>query len=157
LAFADGTTAARQPSSLQLPASSPSLTIRVVGSAESRRLNRDWRGKDKPTNVLSFPAVGSAIGGRRVEQRHSRRFVPPASGLQPPALPLGDLVICAPVVAREAREQGKNPQAHWAHMIVHGSLHLAGYDHELGRRERLRMERREISVLKRFGIGNPYL
>ena len=71
--------------------------------------------------------------------------------------PLGDLVVCAQVVRKEAEEHGKPVEAHWAHMIVHGSLHLAGYDHELGRRERLRMERREISVLKRFGIGNPYL
>ena len=155
LAFAGGNKVEREPSSLQHPASSTSLTIRIVGSAESRRLNRDWRGKDKPTNVLSFPALGSAIGGRRVEQRHSRRFVPPASGLQPPALPLGDLVICAPVVAREAREQGKNPQAHWAHMIVHGVLHLLGYDHEIDREAEL-MEAREATLLATLGYSNPY-
>jgi probable rRNA maturation factor len=73
------------------------------------------------------------------------------------ALPLGDLVICAQVVRQEAVRHGKPVEAHWAHMIVHGTLHLAGYDHETGRRQRMRMERREISVLKRFGIGNPYL
>jgi probable rRNA maturation factor len=66
-------------------------------------------------------------------------------------------VICAQVVRQEAVRHGKPVEAHWAHMIVHGTLHLAGYDHETGRRQRMRMERREISVLKRFGIGNPYL
>ena len=85
------------------------LCVRVVGSAESRRLDRDYRGKDKPTNVLSFPASP--------EERV-------AGGT------LGDLVICAPVVAREAREQRKALGAHWAHMVVHGTLHLLGYDHE---------------------------
>jgi len=114
------------------------IAVRVVAASESRALNKRWRGKDKPTNVLSFPAPKQRMPGD-VSQ------------------PLGDLVICAQVVRKEAEEHGKPIEAHWAHMIVHGSLHLAGYDHELGRRERLRMERREISVLKRFGIGNPYL
>jgi len=114
------------------------IAIRVVAARESRALNKLWRGKDKPTNVLSFPAP--SLGRPREEY-----------------LPLGDLVICAQVVREEAARDGKPVEAHWAHMIVHGSLHLAGYDHETGRRERLRMERREISVLKRFGIGNPYL
>ena len=104
------------------------LTIRVVGAAESRRLNRTWRGKDKPTNVLSFSS------------EHE----------------LGDLAICAPVVAREAREQGKRPAAHWAHMVVHGVLHLAGYDHRVDREAR-RMERAEVEILRAFGYQNPYL
>lgn len=108
------------------------MAVRVVAPRESRKLNLQWRGKDKPTNVLSFPA--------------------------PPELPtLGDLVICAQVVKDEAKRDGKTLEAHWAHMVVHGALHLAGYDHELGERERLRMERREISVLRSFGFGNPYL
>lgn len=115
-----------------------SLAIRIVGAAESRRLNRDWRGKDKPTNVLSFPAD-----------------LPPASGLRPPAAPLGDLAICAPVVAREAREQRKSPAAHWAHMVVHGVLHLLGYDHESDR-DAVRMESTEIRILKQLGYPNPY-
>jgi probable rRNA maturation factor len=115
------------------------IAVRVVASRESRELNRRWRGKDKPTNVLSFPA--SALRGKPGDA---------------PA-PLGDLVICAEVVRREAIRDGKPLQAHWAHLVVHGALHLVGYDHEAGSRERLRMERREISVLKRFGIGNPYL
>ncbi|HEX6637818.1 MAG TPA: rRNA maturation RNase YbeY, partial [Steroidobacteraceae bacterium] len=108
------------------------IAVRVVAPRESRQLNKQWRGKDKPTNVLSFPA--------------------------PRELPiLGDLVICAQVVKDEARRDGKPLEAHWAHMVVHGALHLAGYDHERGERDRLRMERREISVLRTFGFGNPYL
>jgi len=117
------------------------IAVRIVAARESRALNMMWRGKDKPTNVLSFPAPEQSKRGKPKDM----------------ALPLGDLVICAQVVRQEAVRDGKPVEAHWAHMVVHGSLHLAGYDHEAGRRERLRMERREISVLKRFGIGNPYL
>jgi probable rRNA maturation factor len=116
------------------------IAVRVVGTGESRELNRQWRGKDKPTNVLSFPAPEQSRRGKPQDFR----------------MPLGDLVICADVVRREAMRDGKTVEAHWAHMVIHGALHLAGYDHELGRRERLRMERREIIVLKTFGIGNPY-
>ena len=122
------------------------IAVRVVAARESRALNKLWRGKDKPTNVLSFPAPPTLHG------QGSRRGKP-----KDMALPLGDLVICAQVVRQEAVRDGKPVEAHWAHMVVHGALHLAGYDHETGRRQRLRMERREISVLKRFGIGNPYL
>jgi len=110
---------------------STELTIRVVGAAESRRLNRTWRGKDKPTNVLSF-----------------------GSGDIPHFL--GDLAICAPVVAREAREQGKSPAAHWAHMVVHGVLHLLGYDHQ-NDRDAARMEARETKILAQLGMPNPYV
>lgn len=117
------------------------IAVRVVAASESRALNKLWRGKDKPTNVLSFPAPDQSRRGQ------------PRDAL----LPLGDLVICAQVVRREAIRDGKPLQSHWAHLVVHGALHLIGYDHEASRRERLRMERREISVLKRFGIGNPYL
>lgn len=116
------------------------IAVRVVGASESRALNKSWRGKDKPTNVLSFPAPEQSLRGQ------PRGF----------RLPLGDLVICAEVVRREAQRDGKLLAAHWAHMIVHGALHLAGFDHEAGERERMRMERREIAVLKKFGIGNPY-
>ena len=112
------------------------IAVRVVGPAESRKLNRLWRGKDKPTNVLSFPAPPLRPGAELV--------------------PLGDLVICADVVRREAERDGKAIASHWAHLVIHGTLHLAGYDHERGERERMRMERREIAVLKTFGIGNPY-
>jgi probable rRNA maturation factor len=106
------------------------VTIRYVAAAEGRRLNREYRGKDYPTNVLSFP--------------YSRK---------PPA---GDLVICAPVVAREAKAQGKAVSAHHAHLVVHGCLHLMGLDHERGAAEAARMERREIRILRALGFGNPY-
>jgi probable rRNA maturation factor len=108
------------------------LGIRVVGSRESRALNARWRGRQKPTNVLSFPAAPE-LGGRQ----------------------LGDLVVCAPVVAREAREQGKPLAAHWAHMIVHGTLHLLGFDHERAADAR-RMEGRERALLARLGVADPY-
>jgi probable rRNA maturation factor len=110
------------------------LAVRVVGSAESRRLNARYRGKDKPTNVLSFPAACTLQGAGR---------------------PLGDLVICAQVVRSEAREQRKPLAAHWAHLVVHGALHLIGYDHER-EAEAQRMERREVVVLRRLGFANPY-
>ncbi len=108
------------------------LGIRVVGSQESRRLNERWRGRATPTNVLSFPAAPS-LRGRQV----------------------GDLVVCAPVVAREAREQGKALRAHWAHMIVHGTLHLLGFDH-VRAADAKRMESRERALLRRIGIADPY-
>jgi probable rRNA maturation factor len=114
------------------------IAVRVVAARESRALNKEWRGMDKPTNVLSFPAPADLRG-------HGAHR------------PLGDLVICPEVVRREAVRDGKTLLAHWEHLVVHGALHLVGYDHEAGRREQLRMERREISVLKRLGIGNPYL
>jgi len=107
------------------------LGIRVVGMAEARRLNRVFCGRDRPTNVLSF-AADAGPGGF-----------------------LGDIAICAPVVAREAREQGKPLRAHWAHMVVHGTLHLLGHDHH-GPREARRMEAREIAILRDLGFGNPY-
>jgi probable rRNA maturation factor len=110
------------------------LVIRIVDEEESRELNCRYRGKDRPTNVLSFPF--EAPPG--VESDH-----------------LGDLVICAPVVAREAAEQGKPLEHHWAHMVVHGVLHLRGYDH-LQPEEAEAMEARERRVLARFGIPDPY-
>jgi len=113
------------------------LGIRVVGSAESRRLNARYRGRDKPTNVLSFPPA------------------PLPDRVPGDARPLGDLVICAQVVRSEARDQKKALKAHWAHLVVHGALHLVGYDHERDA-EAKRMERREIAVLRRLGFANPY-
>ena len=111
------------------------IGVRVVGSAESRRLNARYRGKDRPTNVLSFP--------------------PAPLPDRAPGRPLGDLVICAQVVRSEAREQRKPLEAHWAHLVVHGALHLIGYDHER-EADAKRMERREIAVLRRLGFANPY-
>jgi probable rRNA maturation factor len=114
------------------------LAVHIVGARASRTLNARYRGRDKPTNVLSFPA-GAAAG------------LPRAAEIRP----LGDLVICSPVVRREARVQGKSMRAHWAHLVVHGALHLIGYDHEQVDDAR-RMERREVAVLKRLGFSNPY-
>lgn len=135
------------------------LTIRIVGAAESRRLNRNWRGKDKPTNVLSFPSHDLPNGA------HGRTIVEPAAfesrvqkgraWTEEPVL-LGDLAICAPVVSREVREQGKVLRAHWAHMVVHGVLHLLGYDHE-NDRDATFMEKEEAKILATFGFDNPYL
>jgi probable rRNA maturation factor len=115
------------------------LTLRIVGNAESRTLNRRWRGKDKPTNVLSFPSNLT---------NHDPRVTS--------HVPLGDLVLCAPVIAREAREQRKSPAAHWAHMVTHGVLHLLGYDH-VKNRDAIRMEAREVEILSHFGYQDPYL
>ena len=114
------------------------LGVRVVARAESRRLNRDYRGRDAPTNVLSFPVCVPRA----------------ATGADP--RPLGDLVVCGAVVREEALAQGKRLLEHWAHLVVHGVLHLIGFDHESDA-DAARMERREIAVLKRLGIGNPYL
>ena len=110
------------------------LSIRIVDEAESAELNQTYRHKIGPTNVLSFPCE------------------------VPAGVPndlLGDLVICAPVVEREAREQGKPAEAHWAHMVVHGVLHLRGYDH-LQDDEAEKMESMEIEILSGLGYPNPY-
>lgn len=133
----DGEIARWASAALGRRASGRELGVRVVGPAESRRLNARYRGKDKPTNVLSFPAAP----------------LPPAVCVA--AQPLGDLVICAQVVRAEALVQGKPLRAHWAHLVVHGALHLIGYDHERDCDAR-RMERREITTLRALGFANPY-
>ncbi|HEX5459341.1 MAG TPA: rRNA maturation RNase YbeY [Steroidobacteraceae bacterium] len=125
------------------------LGVRVVGSAESRRLNARYRGKDKPTNVLSFPPAPLPLPIRASGAKVARGARGGGSR------PLGDLVICAQVVRAEAREQCKPLEAHWAHLVVHGALHLIGYDHERDA-EAKRMERREVAVLRRLGFANPY-
>jgi probable rRNA maturation factor len=130
--WAPGPVSLRRWARLAAGARGGEIGIRVVGSRESRALNSRWRGLDAPTNVLSFPAAAE-LGGRQI----------------------GDLVVCAPVVAREAREQGKPLAAHWAHMIVHGTLHLLGFDHARAADAR-RMEGRERALLARVGIANPY-
>ena len=106
------------------------ITIRYVAEAEARRLNRAYRGKDYATNVLTF-------------------------GYAPAPRLAGDVVICAPVVAREARAQGKAVSAHHAHLLVHGLLHLQGFDHERGT-DAKRMEARERAILGRLGFPDPY-
>ncbi len=110
------------------------LSVRVVGRARSRSLNAHYRHKDKPTNVLSFGGAGRVPDGRYF---------------------LGELVICAPVVAQEAREQRKTLESHWAHMTVHGVLHLRGFDHEV-EAEAVKMTAREIQILDRLGFSDPY-
>ena len=109
------------------------ITIRVVAEEESAALNGKFRHKPYPTNVLSFPYEAEA----------------------PSEQVLGDLVICAPVVAREATEQNKEPHAHWAHMVVHGVLHLLGHDH-IQEEEAERMEAKERQILARLGFADPY-
>lgn len=111
------------------------VVLRVVEAAESRALNRTWRGKDKPTNVLSFPAGDVVVDGVRE---------------------LGDIVICNRIVAAEARAQRKPAVAHWAHMVVHGMLHLLGYDH-VRTREASVMERSEAHILAEFDYPDPYV
>ena len=105
------------------------MTLRIVDTEEGQALNRDWRGKDYATNVLSFPFEEKTY--------------------------LGDIIICAPVVAREAAEQGKGLRAHWAHMVVHGVLHLLGYDH-LVDAEAEEMEALEQKLLQKLGFSDPY-
>ena len=114
------------------------VSVRVVDEDESRSLNKTYRDRDKPTNVLSFP---SGIGD----------YMP---GDEPK--PLGDIVICAPVVEREAAEQGKSLDDHWAHLVVHGALHLLGFDHE-NDTDAMEMENLEREILASRGIADPYL
>ncbi len=110
------------------------LTVRIVENDESQQLNNDYRGKDKPTNVLSFPFQN-----------------PP--GITLPLL--GDLVICKPVVEKEAVEQNKDLNTHWAHMLIHGTLHLLGYDHII-EEEAIEMESLEAKLLIYLGFSDPY-
>ena len=116
------------------------LAVRIVGAKEGRALNRHYRGKDYATNVLSFPA--DVADGVKLPK-----------GVKLPLL--GDLVLCAPVVAREAREQKKPLAAHYAHLTVHGALHLLGWDHE-DDREAEAMEQLEREILAELGIADPY-
>ena len=110
------------------------LSIVVVGSARSRTLNARYRGRDRPTNVLSFAGAGLTPDGRR---------------------DLGELVLCAPVVAREALQGRRRREAHWAHLTVHGVLHLLGHDHERDA-DAVAMMAAEVQVLDKLGFSDPY-
>jgi probable rRNA maturation factor len=107
------------------------ITLRIVDEAEGRALNKTYRGKDYATNVLTFPLA---------EEPHL----------------MGDIIICAPVVAKEAAEQGKPLEAHYAHLTVHGVLHVHGYDHEIEEQADL-MESIETEIITKLGYANPYL
>ncbi|WP_058615448.1 rRNA maturation RNase YbeY [Tepidimonas taiwanensis] len=107
------------------------LTVRIVDADEGRALNRDYRHKDYATNVLTFDYAHEPVV-------------------------VADLVLCAPVVAREAAEQGKPLRAHYAHLLVHGALHAQGWDHETSEADAEAMEAREIAILARLGFPNPY-
>jgi probable rRNA maturation factor len=107
------------------------ITVRIVGEAEGRQLNRDFRHKDYATNVLTFDYAQRPIV-------------------------VADLALCAPVVAREAREQGKPLRDHYAHLLVHGALHAQGWDHETSELDARAMEARETQILQALGFDDPY-
>jgi probable rRNA maturation factor len=107
------------------------ITVRIVGDQEGQRLNREFRKKDYATNVLTFDYMQSPVV-------------------------MADLVLCAPVVAQEAREQGKTLQAHYAHLLVHGALHAQGWDHETRQEDAEAMEAHEIEIMQSLGFRNPY-
>ena len=115
------------------------IGIACVDNAESQQLNLEYRGKDKPTNVLSFPSD-----------------LPDEMAAILDSFPIGDLVICIPVVLQEALDQQKTPIEHFTHMLVHGTLHLMGYDHETSEQDAEEMEALEIEILKKLGFDNPY-
>ena len=107
------------------------ITVRIVDAAEGQALNRDYRHKDYATNVLTFDYSQAPVVS-------------------------ADLVLCAPVVARQAQEQGKSLQAHYAHLLVHGTLHAQGWDHEASSKDAQAMEARETQILARLGFDDPY-
>ena len=108
------------------------ITVRIVDSDEGQALNRDYRQKDYATNVLTFDYTGAP-------------------------LVTADLVLCAPVIAKEAKDNKKTLRDHYAHLLIHGTLHAQGYDHETGSKDAEAMEAREVAILAGLGINNPYL
>lgn len=123
------------------------LVVRIVDEHESASLNEQYVGKQGPTNVLAFPADDLPLPGKARRRGEANVLREPKA--------LGDIAICAAVVAREAAEQGKALKAHWAHMVVHGCLHLCGYDHMKAADAKV-MESRERELLAGLGIADPY-
>jgi probable rRNA maturation factor len=120
------------------------ITVRIVDEAEIQQLNQQYRGKDKPTNVLSFPFDMPELilpDGAQIDESMSHF--------------LGDIVICAQVVTQESKQQNKLLDHHWAHMMIHGALHLLGYDH-INEQEAQEMEGIEIAILQKLAIDDPY-
>ena len=121
----------------------PELTIRIVSLEESQQLNNDFRGKDKPTNILSFPfEIPEGLPDEVLESENMNNI-------------LGDLAICEDVVIQEAKEQNKAIENHWAHMVIHGVLHLLGYDH-ISESDAVIMESLEVKILSDLAIASPY-
>ncbi|NKB34261.1 MAG: rRNA maturation RNase YbeY [Pseudomonadales bacterium] len=116
-----------------------SISLRFVEESESGELNKNYRGKEKPTNVLSFPANFPDELAESLEFR-----------------PLGDIIVCPQIIQDEAEQQGKTLNAHWAHMLIHGALHLSGFDHSNESEAEL-METHEVNTLEKLGFPNPYL
>ncbi len=133
----------------------PVLSLRIVSVAESQQLNNDYRGKNKPTNVLSFPM--------QLDDNFAGIIMPDDIAAQEICgeemmtdIMLGDLAICAQIITDEAQAQNKTTQAHWAHMIVHGMLHLQGFDH-IEDEEAEKMESLETKIMQQLGFADPYL
>ena len=121
------------------------VTLRIVGEVEGKGLNKQWRRANEATNVLAFS-----------QQDLSQNDIPAPPIMEDAPIFLGDVVICAPIVAREAQEQGKNIHAHWAHLVIHGMLHLCGMDHQTPE-DAERMEAYERAIMKKLNFPDPYL
>ncbi|MDR2875652.1 MAG: rRNA maturation RNase YbeY [Methylobacillus sp.] len=131
-------------------ASDANITIRIVGKREGRKLNRDYRGKNYATNVLTFPLTGSGIFLQKVTKISGKNYAITGN----PEL-MGDIVLCHAVVKREAKQQNKSLKAHYAHLLVHAVLHLQGCDHETDE-EAIVMEALETQIVTKLGYADPY-
>lgn len=137
-----------------------SFTLTFTGNAAIKKLNRDYRAKDQPTNVLSFPQIAMPTPGRKATARGKLRQAPPLKKgdlrvFTHRTLPLGDVVLAFETIRREAREQGKTVESHTLHLVIHGILHLLGYDH-MSDAEAKHMEKLECDILAMMGYPDPY-